>query len=131
LIEKNKIQLKTDIQLLRIILDNLIGNALKYGKESEKVSITLSVKTLNKRRYAAIAISNEAGLAGLPDAKKVFEKYYRAPRAYEKTGSGLGLYLVKNFVELIGGKLQYLPKGNQVTFEVKLPMQTPSEKVKK
>ncbi len=131
LIEKNKIQLKTDLQLLRIILDNLIGNALKYGKESEKVSITLSVKTLNKRRYAAIAISNEAGLAGLPDANKVFEKYYRAPRAYEKTGSGLGLYLVKNFVELIGGKLQYLPKQNQVTFEVKLPMQTPSEKVKK
>ena len=128
LLEKANIKLETDVQLLRIILDNLISNALKYGKESEKIHLELSRKTLDKKPYALITISNEAGSAGLPDPNKVFEKYYRAPRAYEQTGSGLGLYLVKNFVELIGGSLQFSAKGNVVTFQVKLPLQGTSEK---
>ena len=131
LVEKAKIKLKTDAQLLRIALDNLIGNAIKYGNESEKIQIVIGKKPRQKVHCATITISNQAGSAGLPDKNKVFQKYYRAPRAYEKTGSGLGLYLVKSFVELIGGKLEYLPKGNVVTFEVKLPMQTTSEKVEK
>jgi two-component system, sensor histidine kinase LadS len=128
LVEKANIKLETDAQLLRIILDNLIGNALKYGKESEKIHLELSRKILEKKPHALITISNEAGSAGVPDADKVFEKYYRAPRAYEKTGSGLGLYLVKNFVELIGGSLQFSAKDNVVTFKVKLPLQGTSEK---
>ena len=127
LLEKTNIKLETDVQLLRIILDNLIGNALKYGKESEKITLVLSRKTLDKKPYALITISNEAGSAGVPDANKVFEKYYRAPRAYEQTGSGLGLYLVTNFVELIGGSLQFSAKGHVVTFQVKLPLQGTSE----
>ena len=131
LLEKAEVQLETDLQLFRIVLDNLIGNALKYGKETAKIKVVIDHKVLKTKSYALIAISNEAGSAGLPDANKVFEKYYRAPRAYEKTGSGLGLYLVKNFVELIGGKLQYAAKENVVTFEVKLPTPTASEKVEK
>lgn len=131
LFEKAKIKLKTDAQLLRIALDNLIGNAIKYGNESEKIQIVIGKKMHQKNIYATICVSNQVGSAGMPDKNKVFEKYYRAPRAYEKTGSGLGLYLVKSFVELIGGKLQFLPKENVVTFVVKLPMKTTLQKVGK
>ena len=123
LIEKDKITLTTDPKLLRICLDNLISNALKYGNNSEKITLVLSNHTPNKKAFAAISVSNVVGPVGKPDPEKVFEKYYRAPKAYEKTGSGLGLYLVKSLIELMGGNLSYSSTKNTVTFLITLPKQ--------
>lgn len=122
-----KITIETDVKLFRICLDNLMSNAIKYGKESEQIKVALKHKTKNK--FVSISVSNVVGSAGKPDPKKVFEKYYRSPKAYEKTGSGLGLYLVKSLIELMGGKLNYSCVKEVISFEICLPI-LPINKVK-
>ena len=115
------IECRTDPALFRIILANLIGNAIKYGAENQPIEVHLS-ELLTKGRFGIlVSIKNQIGDAGLPDPQLIFQKYYRAPKAYDKTGSGLGLYLTKNFVEMLGGEISCVLTTKTVAFEVFLP----------
>ena len=69
---------------------------------------------------------NAVGKAGLPDAQRVFDKYYRAEGAHQRTGSGLGLYLVKSLAEHTGGGITHRVDTDaggapQAVFELWLP----------
>ena len=68
-------------------------------------------------------IENEVGSTGLPEADKLFEKYYRSPLARKQSGSGLGLFLVKELLDLLNGKVTYAPSDGLVRFEIWLPTQ--------
>lgn len=110
-------ELQTDPAMLRLILANLIDNALKYRVPGSTVSIELAGDT----RGVTIRVSNPPGAAGLPEPSRVFEKYYRSPGAHRETGSGLGLYLVSLLVRLLGGEIHYRPTENAVRFELWIP----------
>jgi len=114
--------LDTDVQLLRIILSNLIDNAVKYGVARGTVSIRGVLALHKKRPGIRIDIANRPGQAGMPDPRQVFGKYYRAPGAHGKTGSGLGLHISSGFAEKIGGWLRYRPTPDEVKFELWLPL---------
>ncbi len=114
--------LNTDVQLLRVILTNLIDNAIKYGAAGGTVSIRGVLAPHKKRRGIRIDIANRPGQAGMPDPRQVFAKYYRAPGAHGKTGSGLGLHISSGFAEKIGGWLRYRPTTDEVRFELWLPL---------
>jgi signal transduction histidine kinase len=120
--ERNHL-VNSDAHLLRTILVNLIDNAVKYGKEGHPVEISLSLKVIDGSEFEVVSISNIPGLAGMPDPGKVFSKYYRAPRAYEKTGSGLGLYLIGNIANAIGAQLDYVEDALKVIFVLRLPVE--------
>jgi signal transduction histidine kinase len=68
-------------------------------------------------------VSNQVGKAGLPDAGRLFEKYYRSPQAQRVSGSGLGLFLVKGLLDLMQGRIGYEVRGQQVIFSVWLPLE--------
>ncbi len=92
-----------DRDKLAIVLQNLLGNAIKYTPNGGKVnvSVDLSATELNVEvRDTGIGISEE-------DQKHVFEKFYRAndPRLGDITGSGLGLALAFEIVRLHGGAI--------------------------
>jgi K+-sensing histidine kinase KdpD len=114
--------INSDAQLLRTILVNLIDNAVKYGKEGSPVEISLFPKVIDGSEFEFVSISNIPGIAGMPDPSKVFSKYYRAPRAYEKTGSGLGLYLIGNIANAIGAQLDYVEDALKVIFVLRIPL---------
>lgn len=114
--------LDTDVQLLRIILGNLIDNAIKYGVAGGAVSIRGVLAPHKKRHGIRIDIANRPGHAGMPDPRQVFGKYYRAPGAHGKTGSGLGLHISSGFAEKLGGWLRYRPTADEVRFELWLPL---------
>jgi signal transduction histidine kinase len=114
--------IETDVQLLKIIIGNLVDNALKYGEEQSLVEIRVS-KSANSDQIELV-IENRVGKSGFPDVEKIFDKYYRSPKAYEKTGSGLGLYLVKNFVQLISGEIACITRDQLIVFKVNLPLKT-------
>ena len=61
------------------------------------------------------------GEAGLPDAERLFDKYYRSAGAQRQSGSGLGLFLVRSLLELLHGAAIYRPDGDQVCFAILLP----------
>ena len=71
-----------------------------------------------------LELNNLPGKAGWPDAAQVFDKYYRAPQAQRQSGTGLGLYLVKNLTQALGGEIAYEPDAAVVRFVLTLPLES-------
>ena len=111
--------INTDLKLLRVILVNLIENALKYGASNAPVRTSLVIESAPSE-VIAITVSNLVGRAGRPDPARVFEKYYRAPQAQGYTGSGVGLHLSGELARLLGGELRYLDRTEAVVFQLRL-----------
>jgi len=109
-----KLMIKSDSKLLKIIFANLIDNAIKYGATKTKVNILAHTKA----DMVCIVVSNQAHKARMPDPQLVFTKYYRAGWAHEQVGSGLGLYLISQLAKMLGGEIHYLPQDQQVNFEL-------------
>ncbi len=113
--------LQTDPQLLRIILTNLVSNAVKYSPDHSVVDITIESVVHGGTAGVQICVQNLPGVAGVPDPARVFEKYYRSPGAHAKTGSGLGLYLVHALTALLGGQVANGNADGKITFTLWLP----------
>ena len=111
----------TDEQLLRTLLANLIDNALKYSRRDASITLRARPETRKGRNGILFVVSNPPGAAGFPDPAQVFRKYYRAPAAHGKTGSGLGLYICEGFARMLGGELRYCPTDDTVAFSLWLP----------
>ena len=112
--------IRSDPVMVRIILANLIDNALKYAKPDTLIDIQVRSATAES---VLARVSNAVGRAGKPDPDHVFDKYYRSAGAMSQSGSGLGLYLSKHIAGLLGGDLVYIPEGDTLCFEVNLPKQ--------
>ncbi|WP_161499943.1 7TM-DISM domain-containing protein [Rhodoferax sp. TS-BS-61-7] len=113
---------QTDYPLLRMALGNLLDNALKYAAPHSTVRVTAQPQTHGGRAGVGVCVANASGAAGMPDATRVFAKYYRSAGAYSQTGSGLGLYLVFGMLQLLGGWVRYAPVNDEVRFEVWIPV---------
>ncbi len=112
----------SDLQCVQIIASNLIENALKYGDTTEPVEVTLSPEAhADGRAGLRLRVCNAPGLAGHPEADKVFAKYYRSAGAQRHSGTGLGLFLSHNLARQIAAELRYLPTDTQICFELWLP----------
>ena len=108
-----------DPKLVNAILLNLIGNGYKYRNHQIKPNY---VRVVVRDRGEEIMIRVEDNGVGIPDKlkPKVFEMFYRGHQ--DSKGSGLGLYIVKNAVEKLGGKMQLDSKeGEGSTFTLFLP----------
>lgn len=110
--------LYSDPTLLRIVVANLVDNAFKYAKVGTVIVVEIFTASADQTVFK---ISNEIGVAGVPDPDQVFDKYYRAAGAMSQSGSGLGLYLSKHIAQLLGGDLLCVPNGQRVSFELRLP----------
>jgi signal transduction histidine kinase len=92
-----------DKDLLRIAVNNLLTNAIKYNRPGGRVTLAAEEGQESVRirvRDTGIGIKPE-------DRARVFDKFFRSeePQVRERTGHGLGLALVKDIVELHGGSL--------------------------
>ena len=109
-----------DVNFMREILDNLVGNAIKYTPEGG--SIYVNVRGDGDR--ALINVTDTGMGISSEDLGHIFQKFYRADNSdtREIGGTGLGLYLVKQRVEAMGGKVWAESAfGEGSTFFVSLP----------
>lgn len=119
--DSSAFQIKIDSRLLHIIVSNLTSNAVKYINPNGK--LTLKYRLQNERLQIMVA---DDGI-GIPEAEvgKLFTKFYRASnaQAHQTEGTGLGLYVVKQSVEKLGGKISVETKENAGTkFLVDIPV---------
>ncbi len=111
----------SDPSQLEIVMDNFISNAIKYTKEGGEVKVRLGADN----KYILFEVEDNG--IGIPkeDQKKVFEKFERAKNVdkVQESGSGLGLFLTKEIVEKLGGKIGFESEEDEgSTFWFKLPM---------
>lgn len=110
-----------DIELLRMVLSNIIFNSVKYTPEKGEISC----KIRQNKGNILFEISDNG--IGIPEKEqsKIFEKLYRASNALvvDREGAGLGLYLVKEIVKIIGGSIRFKSKfGEGTTFYIEIPI---------
>lgn len=113
--------IETDATLAGVVIANLVENALKYSPQGSEVLLRVENAEISGRPGVAMIVENDADRAGLPDAGRVFDKFYRSRGARSRSGSGLGLYIVRGIVELLGGTVQYEPGEARARFRVWLP----------
>jgi len=111
-----------DKKLLRHILNNLLSNAIKYSPHGSLVHFELSCQDAE----AIFEIKDEGIGIPVEDKPKLFEAFHRASNARNITGTGLGLSVVKQCVDIHGGKIAVKSElGVGTTFTVTLPIGQP------
>lgn len=106
---------RADLPLVRQLLDNLLGNAIKYARPGHgarvRVSARLLEASLTQTRQPFVEVTVADDGIGIPRSQRmrVFEAFYRADKADQYGGYGIGLSLCKDIVERHGGTIQALP----------------------
>jgi two-component system phosphate regulon sensor histidine kinase PhoR len=118
--EKGLPVIKADADLLAQAVTNVLGNAIKYTPSAKEVRVT--VRTDGNDVLIEVA---DRGYGIAPeDVKRIFDKFYRVPRAEgaEEPGTGLGLTFVREIMESHGGQVTVQSElGRGSTFTLRLP----------
>ena len=113
-------EVRADAALVRQVLDNLLGNALKFVAPGDAPRITVTGRRTDSGTVA-IAVADQG--VGLPPGadERVFEEHHRAHPSYD--GRGLGLAICRRVVERHGGSItaRNNPAGRGAVFELTLP----------
>jgi Osmosensitive K+ channel histidine kinase len=121
--EKDLPLINVDLNIMRMILQNLLSNAMKYTPSEGKINLDI------KKDGSNILISVADTGYGIPAnvQSKIFTKMFRADNARVKDpdGTGLGLYIIKETIEKTGGKIWFESPGENKgsTFYVTIPLE--------
>lgn len=113
-----------DQHLLHNVLINLLTNAIKYSEPPSQISLRTNVQDGN------VHFEIQDWGIGIPvnDQPRIFDRFFRAHNAGNAQGTGLGLNIVKKYIDLMGGKISFKSApGTGTTFFVKLPSHTPAD----
>jgi signal transduction histidine kinase/ligand-binding sensor domain-containing protein/DNA-binding response OmpR family regulator len=118
-----------DTDKLEKILYNLIANAFKFTDNGKSITVNISTKTLEDKskelnsRFVEIIIEDSGIGIEIEDLEHIFDRFYQAETAHKNLGSGIGLALAKELVEIHNGILKVESiKGKGSRFIVLLPI---------
>ncbi len=118
--EQTEISIIQDKEMIRNVLINLISNAIKYSPQDSTVNIRSRVIG------SSVEIEIEDQGMGIPEAdqKHLFERFFRAKNVTNLQGTGLGLNIVKRYLDIMGGSISFKSVENKgTTFIVVLPLE--------
>jgi len=104
--------------LFKIVVNNLLENAVKYSPEDTQVTVSLARGDQNT---VQISVMNDVSKAASLNMNRFFEKYYRSVESSRREGLGLGLYLAKALSELQHGTLDCRLVDQKICFTLNLP----------
>lgn len=114
------------------IVNNILSNAMKFTPSEGAISVRLSQREVSGKEFAVLEISDTG--SGIParDLPHIFDRFYQSEKSVGTTGSGIGLNLVKQYVELHQGTISVVSReGEGTTFTVLLPMQLEASQTEK
>ncbi|MEQ8688542.1 MAG: PAS domain S-box protein [Imperialibacter sp.] len=112
-----------DEQMIKNVLINLLNNASKYSDEGKSIRLSLTAK----KNQLAFKVKDDG--IGIPakDQQHLFDRFFRANNAINIQGTGLGLNIVKKYIELMNGHIEFSSEENKGTeFKVSIPITQPS-----
>lgn len=114
-------EIYSDKQKIRNILINLISNAIKFTSEGKVITVTSKTEKLSFR----LAVADKG--IGIPkeEQKYLFDRFFRAKNVTNIQGTGLGLNIVKKYVEALKGEISFKSELNKGTeFSIILPLKS-------
>ena len=110
-----------DASRLGRVLDNLLGNAIKYSPDGG----TIDVKISADGTHGSVAVTDHGIGIAPSDISRIFTPMFRGTNTGSVAGTGLGLSGSRTLVELMGGKIHVQSRlGHGSTFTIKLPLHT-------
>ena len=121
--EEPEMTVELDLDKFKTIIINLISNAIKYNKISGRVTVISSSIQKDQQDYLQISVS-DTGI-GIPnsDQEKIFSRFHQVKNETDVVGTGIGLALVKELVEIMNGSIDVKSKvheGSTFTIEFEL-----------
>ncbi len=114
-----------DVARIQEVFDNLLSNAIKYTPSGKRISVALRRVSTSEQTYFQASVKDEGQGLTEEDKAKLFGRFQRlsARPTGGESSTGLGLYIVKQIVELHGGKVwaESDGEGKGATFVVELP----------
>ena len=113
------IKVYLDSKLVQHILINLLSNAIKYSEEDTDILVKLK----GGKKTIAVEVTDQGMGIPLEEQGNLFQRFFRAENSANIQGTGLGLHIVKQYTELMGGTVSFKSKvGKGTTFTVKFPI---------
>ncbi|MFK8006288.1 MAG: ATP-binding protein [Saprospiraceae bacterium] len=116
---KNDLELFLDKKILQHILFNLFSNAIKYSKVDGVIHCSIQVAN----NQLVIDIKDNGIGIPLAEQKHLFERFFRGTNAINIKGTGLGLNIVKEYLNILNGSILFESKENEgTTFTIQIPL---------
>ncbi|MES1223298.1 MAG: PAS domain-containing sensor histidine kinase [Bacteroidota bacterium] len=116
-IHSGSLTITSDKKLLRNVIINLCSNAIKFSGEGSKIFISSD----NSGNNTVISVKDNGIGIGEEDQKHLFTTFFRGVNATNIEGTGLGLHIVKRYLDLLGGTVELssqLHKGTTITISI-------------
>ena len=113
-----EITVSADSDLMRIVANNLVGNAIKYSPEEGRIGITSRLID----GMVEVEVYNDSTPMSEAQQARLFQKFSRldTPETKKVKGTGLGLYITRQIIEQHGGTIRVQPRerGNSFIFQI-------------
>ena len=123
--EIDTLEMDVDTNKITSIITNLLSNAIKFTSESGEIVVHLNRISKNNSPYFMIKVKDDGFGLSETDLPNIFDRFYQVDASTSRLeeGTGIGLSLVKEFVELMGGTISVKSTlGNGSTFHIQLPI---------
>jgi signal transduction histidine kinase len=111
------VRIRSDAELLGLVWNNLISNAVKFTPEGGTIGVSLKTEGSS----VTVSVSDTGCGMNSETGKHIFEKFYQGDTSHATQGNGLGLALVKRVMDILSGEIGVQSVcGEGSTFTVKL-----------
>lgn len=107
----------TDPQMLAHVISNLVTNAMKYSPEQKPIELRTAIAD---GRFTLTVTDQGMGIPQ-EDQQHLFERFFRGSNVMTIQGTGLGLNIVKRYLDLLGGSIRFTSAPGETIFTVELP----------